>query len=497
MKKKSLICSILALTFSMLAALPVKAEASDITISSVSEILAAYASGFSEKDYNGVDAAAAVLRGALLNRKTAFSVAVKSETNDANALFSGLLERACKEDFSDPTAGDYLRESISGADASVSYYVMEASDMKYYTFKMNFSYYANAAQENYVTSNVKRIASELRLSAKPEDEKIKAVYDYVTAHVKYDNAAVSGNKPLAHSAYNALAEGKAVCQGYAGLVYRLMREADIPVRIITGKSQGQNHAWNIVKISGQWYNLDATWDSTLSAGNDKKYQYFLKNMAAFIDHQRDAVFESTDFNKAHPMAAGSYSKYQPLITQVSGVKIASASSSALKLTWTKQAKAHGYRVYVYNASDKKYHLQTTVKTNSAVIKQLKPGTGYSFVVRAYRVNYAEGALSAPETFYTNPASTEISSLTTKAKSISVSWKKTVPCAGYQLQYSKNKNFTSSQTKTLYYKKAATVSCKISGLSKGTKYYVRIRPYIVANGKKQPASWSKVKYIQCK
>lgn len=459
MKRKRLFLPVLTLALSIWFTLPVKADVPDIKISSEQEIPSAYASDFSEKDYKEFEEAAVVLRKNLINRKTSFSVNVKSDSNDVNALFTQLLERAYAENFSSPEAGDYLRDSISGAGASVSYYILEGSDLKYYTFKMQFTYYANASQEKYVTSNVKKIVSKLGLAGKADDVKIKAVYDYVTAHVKYDNDALSGNKPLAHSAYSAIADGKTVCQGYAGLVYRLMREADIPVRIITGKSKGQNHAWNIVKLSGKWYNLDATWDSTLSGGNDKKYQYFLKSTADFEDHKRDSAYGTSAFNKAHPMSGTSYSKYQPLISQVKDVKTSAVSATALKLTWTKQAKAHGYKVYVYYTSDKKYHLKATVKTNSATIKNLNSGRSYQFVVRAYRDNYGEAALSAPAVFYTNPAATAISGLTTKSKSITVSWKKISPCAGYQLQYSKSSKFPSSSTKATYITKNSTVSKK--------------------------------------
>ena len=53
----------------------------------------------------------------------------------------------------------------------------------------------------------------------------------------------------------------AVCQGYAGLLYRLCLEMGISCRMITGTGNGGAHAWNIVALDGKYYNADSTWDA--------------------------------------------------------------------------------------------------------------------------------------------------------------------------------------------------------------------------------------------
>ena len=94
-----------------------------------------------------------------------------------------------------------------------------------------------------------------------------------------------------------------MCQGYAAAVYRLLREAGVSVRILTGTA-GENaefHAWNLVCIDGLYYNLDVTWDDV--NGNDA---CFLKADADFPRHTRDEAFSSPDFYQRYPMAAQSY-----------------------------------------------------------------------------------------------------------------------------------------------------------------------------------------------
>ena len=85
------------------------------------------------------------------------------------------------------------------------------------------------------------------------------------------------------------------------------------------------------------------------------------------------------------------------------------------------------------------------------------------------------------------ATTAITSLKTKNKTITVKWKKKTGITGYQIQYSTNSKFKKNNKKI---KNSKTVSKKITGLNPTQKYYVRIRTY---KGKKY-SSWSKKKCI---
>lgn len=87
------------------------------------------------------------------------------------------------------------------------------------------------------------------------------------------------------------------------------------------------------------------------------------------------------------------------------------------------------------------------------------------------------------------ATTAITSLKTKNKTITVKWKKKTGITGYQIQYSTNSKFKKNNKK-IKIKNSKTVSKKITGLNPTQKYYVRIRTY---KGKKY-SSWSKKKCI---
>ena len=78
----------------------------------------------------------------------------------------------------------------------------------------------------------------------------------------------------------------------------------------------------------------------------------------------------------------------------------------------------------------------------------------------------------------------------------VSWRKVSDAAGYQVSYSKKKNFKSG-VKTVNITNKSTVSLTISGLTKKKTYYVRVRSYVVLNGVKKYSGWSAVKSVKIK
>ena len=62
------------------------------------------------------------------------------------------------------------------------------------------------------------------------------------------------------SAFSVVMEGRGVCAGYAFAFQYLLMRAGIESYYVVGQSYGENHAWNLVKVDGQWYYVDPTWD---------------------------------------------------------------------------------------------------------------------------------------------------------------------------------------------------------------------------------------------
>jgi len=171
------------------------------------------------------------------------------------------------------------------------------------------SYHSDAEQEAKLTAAVAEAMTTLQLNGLSEAKKIIKIHDYICNHVDY---AYNSKEEQIYTAYGALCTGKAVCQGYAVLFYRLCKEAGLSVRIISGTGNGGAHAWNIVRIGSKYYNVDCTWDGQ----NEATYNDFLlKSEADFSDHTRESwkvagshylYYTSAEFNAQYPMTEKSW-----------------------------------------------------------------------------------------------------------------------------------------------------------------------------------------------
>ena len=91
-------------------------------------------------------------------------------------------------------------------------------------------------------------------------EKELALHDALAAKITYTSSA------NAHNAYGALVEGQAVCEGYAEALQYLLQCAGVQSFIAIGDSVNQEtgqfvgHAWNYVRIDGDYYHVDLTWN---------------------------------------------------------------------------------------------------------------------------------------------------------------------------------------------------------------------------------------------
>lgn len=113
---------------------------------------------------------------------------------------------------------------------------------------------------------------------------IKMVHDYIINNAEYDTTISNEN---IYNIYGTLVNKQSVCEGYAKTFKYVMDELGIQCILVIGKatnSEGrtENHAWNYVKIDGNWYGIDTTWDDPISTlgwvSESSKYKYFLKGL---------------------------------------------------------------------------------------------------------------------------------------------------------------------------------------------------------------------------
>lgn len=180
-------------------------------------------------------------------------------------------------------------------------------------------------------------------------------------------------------------------------------------------------------------------------------------------------------------------------SDITGLKVKSRSTSAVRLTWNKLAECELYIVYIFNEASEQYEEIARVlpDTNNFKVEGLDPGSVYKFRVSAYK-DGKEGKKSNYVKAATKPKKVSArSAKSSSSKRITVKWKYT-NCSGYQVQWSTKKNF-SSNYKTVNVDEDE-VSKTIKTAQKKKRYYVRVRAYTKANGQKVYGAWSSVKSV---
>ena len=123
-----------------------------------------------------------------------------------------------------------------------------------------------------------------------EWEKEKYVHDFICENIRYDKL----KKSYSHEIIGPLGQGVGVCEGIAKAVKVLLDALGVwCVIAICGNNPEKGikyrHTWNIVKIGGTYYHLDATFDNTLGKDRETseiRYDYFnLDDSQIFRDHE--------------------------------------------------------------------------------------------------------------------------------------------------------------------------------------------------------------------
>lgn len=191
---------------------------------------------------------------------------------------------------------------------SVTYYVgsnmAEACIMKYSDGTVTDNLKDKTADRNVIKSKkakVEAVAKEIvsHIDSKASDyEKELQIHDYLADNLKYDkdaenNPTTDGTLKSAFDIYGALIDHKAICEGYAKSFQYLCYLVGINANQVVGKS----HMWNVVKIGGDWYQVDLTWDDPIV--ND-----------GTIDIVNHDYFNLTtaEMSKDHTIDSGSYIK---------------------------------------------------------------------------------------------------------------------------------------------------------------------------------------------
>lgn len=167
-------------------------------------------------------------------------------------------------------------------------------------------------------------------------------HDLIAERVVYSTAAAEdhASHPLAFTAYGALVEGSAVCEGYAKALQLLLNSVGISCITVTGRLSSEGHMWNMVRIGGDWYNTDVTSDD-----GELLYHRFFNQTDAYMlgatyEYDEDyshELLEGASFNLKRPTAAATVKSYY----SVSGYTIKTLSPDKTFMLVVDRAKKAG------------------------------------------------------------------------------------------------------------------------------------------------------------
>ena len=100
-------------------------------------------------------------------------------------------------------------------------------------------------------------------------EKVFYVHEWLVQNIAYDREHLSDDVKDDHNLRGALLEGTAVCDGYAKTYALTLRKLGITGVLVTSKDIG--HAWNMVELDGNWYQVDCTWDDPVDGSDQLGY----------------------------------------------------------------------------------------------------------------------------------------------------------------------------------------------------------------------------------
>lgn len=483
---------------------------------------------------------ALTVKNNMVARNERFTVKISTKRTDFQALVSEIFKLAVSEELAETSVeGDYLAWHYGGYSFSGS--VSSNNGTYECTFDFKVSYYTTAQQEQEVTTAVQNALEELDIEDLKDHDKCKAIYDFVCQVCNYDYSNTPNNYTK-FSAYGAIVNGMAVCQGYSTLLYRMLKEAGLNNKIVTSPG----HSWNIVQINGLYYNTDATWDDNYyDKGLD--YEYFLNCDTHFQGHDREEQYCTEEFLKNHEFAQECYYDTYPedfisielgkarnaVVVPVVQVNEAPAAiepvvptapavppaptvppAPAVQNNTTTVCTNHQYAMTsatnnTCTADGYQYYRCTVCGAENTVVI---PAKGHTVVIdEAVMATYAGDGLTqgshcadcqlviAPQNKVPKLTlkATAIKKVKAEKKGFTVEWQKQKDATGYEVQYSTTNKFIAKNTKTVTVNKNGTDDKKIADLKGNTKYYIRVRAYKIVNGKKYYSSWTTVKNVKTK
>lgn len=204
----------------------------------------------------------------------------------------------CQEDLSlDPFLDDWNMTDYFLLDEYIFEYTFTMSGRYYWEFQVQdangqslifqtriFETYTDASETNAstVAGKVNSIVAQCITDEMSDYNRARSLHDWLIHHADYDTTYTR------YDAAGVLLEGSGVCDSYARAYQMLLAAAGVESMIVTGfaRSGGnlEPHGWNLVKLGGEWYHVDCTWDDPVPGGDENHAYFCLTDDEMALDH---------------------------------------------------------------------------------------------------------------------------------------------------------------------------------------------------------------------
>ena len=163
-------------------------------------------------------------------------------------------------------------------------------------------------EEIAIFKECKKIIDRLITDDMSDYEKELAIHDYIITNAQYDLDELNTFKTVSEDSftpYGLLIKGKGICLAYTQTFQLFMDMLEIDcITVHSTAYDGEEHAWNMVRLDGYWYHVDVTWDDPIPNRDYPTYTYFnVTDELMAQQHQWDRESFPKAESKAHSYAA--------------------------------------------------------------------------------------------------------------------------------------------------------------------------------------------------
>lgn len=210
-------------------------------------------------------------------------------------------------------------------------------------------------------------------------EKELILHDYVANNTEYYSYENLEDIPReCHNIYGTLIDKKAVCDGFAKTMKLLLDKNNIENIIVTGSLKKESHAWNMIKLNNEWYNLDLTSNKSIKT-EEKDY-----TIHSYFNITDDLIYKTHKFDEKDilPIAANEeqnyYLKKGKIINEDENF-----SEKFTKLIQENKGEIFEFRCDINNVPDKISNALSYKNYNSGYVDKKSSKFSYYNVLNSY------------------------------------------------------------------------------------------------------------------